>query len=250
MASNIERQMHNIGLNQSESQVYLYLLEHGLSGPPEISKGTKIARSNAHNVLKELVVKGLVNRQQKGKRYVYIPKDPGATLALLDKKRDALEDALPDLYALHKKLKNKPSIKFYEGVDELKEIFEATLLAEEKEILGFASTKKLFTVLPKYFETQYQKLLKKKEIFFRDILTHASGEKEAKETKENVKPYYDYRLLKKEVGDLPTDVLIWDDNVAIMTLEDPVFGTIITNQDVADTFREMFNLAWQKVGEE
>jgi len=38
---------------------------------------------------------------------------------------------------------------------------------------------------------------------------------------------YDFDLLPKDAGDQPTDILIWGERVALMTLEAPIFGTVL-----------------------
>lgn len=89
-----------------------------------------------------------------------------------------------------------------------------------------------------------QKELKKLGIFLRDILSAAS--KEAAEVAyKGAAPYQDYKLLDERYGDVPTDILVWDDKVAIMTLDAPVFGTVIENQSLADTYRIQFDLMWK-----
>lgn len=113
-----------------------------------------------------------------------------------------MEQNIGTLQALYKKQKNKPIVKFYEGVKELDN--------KEKEILGFASTKRLFGVMKNYNWPKWQKELKRRGIFLRDIL-------------------------------------VWDDKVAIMILDIPVFGTVIENQNLADTYRIQFDLMWKSL---
>ncbi|EKD64546.1 MAG: Transcriptional regulator, TrmB [uncultured bacterium] len=241
----IEQKLHDMGLSSLETRVYLFLLEHGTSSPPQISKGTKIARSNAHYLLRELVQMGLINRQQKGKRFVYAPTDPSAALIVFDRKRKAMEEAINDLRALHKKSTNKPIVKFYEGIEEIKQIYEDILKTKVKEVLAFASTARLFAKIPDYFQTRFQKVLVKREVFLRAILSYESGKKVAPEQKEQMRPYYDYRLIDKKYGDLPTDFLVWDDSLAIIVIDDPVFGTVLENKHLADTYRAQFENMWQ-----
>lgn len=243
----LEKQLHDIGLNASETKVYLYLLENAVASPPQISRGTSIARSNAHYALRSLEEKNLIKRQQKGKRFVYIPTDPSTTLQLLERKKKAMKETLPELKALYKSKQHKPSIKFYEGSEQLVEIFESVLETKHKEVLGFASTERLFKLIPDYFQKRFQKELKKREIFLRDILSHASGERVGKEARENTRPYYDYKVLDKKWGDLPTDILVWDDKVAVMTLEEPVFGTVLQDKRLADTYRVQFKIMWNSL---
>ena len=73
--SNIVKQLREIGLKQNESEVYLFLLQNGISTPPVIARGTNIARTNCYNILGSLKEKGVVDEQLKGKRKEYINKN-------------------------------------------------------------------------------------------------------------------------------------------------------------------------------
>jgi hypothetical protein len=48
------------------------------------------------------------------------------------------------------------------------------------------------------------------------------------------------KLLPSEYGELPTDMLIWEDNIALLTLEEPIFGTVITSPLLAKSYRIIF----------
>jgi len=71
----LEEGLKNIGLKGSEIKVYLYLLENGVSTPPQIAKGTRIARTNTYHILRGLSEKGLIERQEKA-LFTHLPTRP------------------------------------------------------------------------------------------------------------------------------------------------------------------------------
>ncbi|MFH2027496.1 MAG: helix-turn-helix domain-containing protein, partial [Nanoarchaeota archaeon] len=164
------------------------MLEQGLSTPPQVSRGTKIARTHCYGLLRNLKDKGLVIEQLAGKRKAYLASDPEALLRTLERKKEAVKRILPDLRALHAVQKNKPSIHFYDGFEQVKEIFRQTLSA--KEIFAIASTKQFYDLSPDFYRW-YQKILHKRQIVFYDILTHASQEEAASVAQEILKGFYD-----------------------------------------------------------
>lgn len=241
---NIQKQLKNIGLHNSEIEVYLYLLEQGISTPPQISKGTKIARTNCYNILASLKEKDLVKEQKKRKRKVYLANDPEALVRNLDKKREAAKSMLPDLRAMYKSQKNKPVIHFFDGFEQIKEIYYQTLSAEI--IRGIASTKQLFSLSPDFFEN-YRKKIKEKGIIFRDIVTHDSSEESVDEAKKILGALNEVQTLPEEYKDMPTDILIWEDSIALITTVEPIFGTVIKNDYLAKTFTIIFDVLWKKL---
>ena len=185
----IEQKLKEIGLNSSESAVYVYLLKNGLSTPPQIAKGTKIARTNTYNLLRSLQEKDLIQRQKNRKRFAYAAKNPESLLRQAEHIRKTTEELLPDLKALHKTSTHKPSIQFYEGWDEVQEIYLASLEAESIHAIG--SLQKLDTIAAKFL-SEYQHQIKKRRIIFHDVLTAES--KKAGELMKNfaspsIRPY-------------------------------------------------------------
>lgn len=240
----LHQQLKQLGLHKSEIVIYLYLLEQGISSPPQIAKGTHIAITNCYNIVRCLKDKGLINEQKIGKRKAYLANDPEAIIYMLDLKKRAAEQIVPNLRGLFKMQKNKPRIRFYSGIEQVKEIYLSTLLA--KKVYGFGSTKLLSELAPELYK-YYLAQLKQNNVVFYDILSYPSQNKGAPEMKEALKGLYDMKFLPQEYGDQPTDILFWDDNIAFITLEEPIFGTIIISPLIAKTFGIIFDLIWKNL---
>jgi len=242
----LEAELKTVGLKESEVKVYLYLLANGLASPPQIAKGTGIARSNCYVILNGLRVRGLITEQSKGKRKAYLANDPSALIHSMQQRTDALQQLLPDLRSLYVAQKNKPSIKFFDGAEQAKEIFYEML--EAKEVMGVASTKKLFAVMGTDFFGPYIKQMQERGIKLRDILTKESVDTSAKTAVSLLRHLYEYRMLPESTGDIPVDILSWDDKVAFLSVDAPVFGTLIKNKAIADMMKIMFELSWKQLG--
>lgn len=237
-------QLKELGLSPSEGVVYLYLLENGLSSPPQIAKGTKIARTNAYHVLQSLKEKGLVEEQTQGKRKVYLASDPEALARSLERKKEAVNRLLPDLRALYTTQKNKPKIQFYDGLWQVEEIYRQSLSA--KEIFGIGSTKQLSTIAPDFY-TEYLKEIKNRGIIFKDILSGPSKEKGAPEMQAILMGLYDSKFIPQSYADFPTDILLWEDKIALINLTEPIFGTVLSNSPLAKTFSIIFDVMWKRL---
>jgi sugar-specific transcriptional regulator TrmB len=239
-------QLKEFGLHNSEIKVYLFLLENGVSSPKAIAKGTGLQRTNSYSVLKSLKDKGLIEQQNKNKVQVYVALDPQALVFNLEQKKEAVKLLLPDLRNYYLNQKNKPKVRFFEGWKEVKNIYDETLQA--KKIVGIGSTLHMSQIDSKFTE-YYQKELAKKKIIFYDILTSAS-----KITLPQIKillgGLHQARFLPSRYKDLPTDILLWEQNIALVTFKEPVFGTIITNDFLTQTFGVIFQVLWETLGDE
>ncbi len=241
---NIEEKLKNIGLTASEIKIYLYLLEHGLASAPKIARATLIARPNCYGIIQKLIERKLVAAYPQGKRSVYGANDPIALERYEESRLQSIKDLIPDLALLSQSKGDKPKIKFLKGFEEVKQIWLSSLDADH--LRGITSTKELYRNSPSFF-SHYHKKLKEKKILLQDIITKDSSGVPTKKTIEEMGDLYETRTLPSQYPTLPTDILIWSDNVALMHITDPVSATIITNQHMADTFRIFFDLSWKQL---
>lgn len=238
----IEQSLHNIGLTPNETKLYLYLLEHGISTPPQLAKGLQLARPNCYDVLRRLIEKNLIEEQRHGKRKAYLASDPAALLRSWERKREVLNDIVPDLRALYSSQTNKPKIQFYDGFEQVKQIYEQTLSAQE--IFGIASTEQIMARDPQFFK-QYLKKLQQRNIVFHDILTSASTKTAGPQMKTILRGLYEMKFLPRNYTDVPVDILLWNDHIALINISEPVFGTVLTNNNIVQMFRIVFDVTWK-----
>jgi sugar-specific transcriptional regulator TrmB len=234
MDKNIIKQLKDIGLKQNESEIYLFLLQNGISTPPAISKGTNIARTNCYNILNSLKEKDVIDEKLKGKKKVYIARDPKTLKLNLERKIESLDKLVPDLEAIYVTQKNKPNFSFFDGWNEVKNIYKLSL--KSREIYAIGSTDKLFQIEADFFE-KYIKEIKKTNISFFDLIKQKENENSVDIIKKNGGELYSIKFLPEKFKENITDILIFDDNMALISLEEPIFGTIITNKPLSDTLK-------------
>ncbi len=241
---NYIEELKNLGLHETEVRVYLFLLEEGQSTVLKISCATGIARTNCYHVLDNLESKGLIREVNSGKRKAYLASDPEVLVTEHLRKGEQLKRLLPDLRGLYTIQKNKPKIRFYDGLAQVKEIYNESLRA--KEICAIGSIKQLFALDEEFFKN-YQKEVWDRGIVYRDILTLASNGESLRYVKETIRGLYSIKFLPESENDLPTDILMWDDNIALITLKEPIFGTVLSNELMAQTFKAIFKVLESKL---
>ena len=236
----LEKQLLGLGLGKSEASIYLYLVEHGVSSPPQIAKGTKIAITNCYPILRALKEKHLINEQRRGERKNYLASDPSALLAGLERKKQATEELLPDLRALYTMQANKPKIKFYDGWEQVKEIYLQSLEAEELWAMGSIED---IDKVDHTFWVHYQKEVKRKQQFVYDLLPVSAKDTAAKEAAERIGIFYKAAFLPKKYERLPIDIMVWGNNVALISLDEPIIGTVISGGFFAQVFKILLEVA-------
>jgi sugar-specific transcriptional regulator TrmB len=244
LTSEEKNALQKAGLSASEQSIYLYLLEYGDQNPTEISHATRTLRPNTYALLKTLVHKGFVERIKQHKRFIYRAKEPVSLLSIFAEQKKMFETVIPTLELLRYKEENKPSVRIFEGFDQIKNIYEESLLYDK--VFAIASTEKLLELHPQFFKN-YWLALKVKGIFFKDILTFGSGAEAAGEMKEILKAYYDYRLLPSDSYDFTNEVVIYGNTVSLISYSNHLHAVTIKDPETAKTFKAIFDTLWSSL---
>ncbi|MDP3027627.1 MAG: helix-turn-helix domain-containing protein [Nanoarchaeota archaeon] len=229
--------LKELGLTDSESKVYLALLELGPSLAGTISRKTGIHRRNIYDITERLVKKGLIGYILKNNRRLFEAANPERLKDILDEKQKALEENLGDLKFLYQKTKEKQETNFYKGVEGLKTVFQDQLEingAEKKEILILGASQSAFEVLPFYFKWYDEDRVKKK-IKVRIIATEKLNKKI---------PLAEIRHLPQKYAN-PLAINIYGNKVAIILWKKSPIAIVIKEKEVADSYRQYFELMWR-----
>ena len=144
-----------LGLTENESRVYLALLELGPSLAGQISRKTGIHRRNIYDVTERLIKKGLLGYIIKNNRKLFEAANPERLQNILKEKQRNLEEALPQLFLLYQKTKQKQKTNFYKGIEGLKTVFQDQLQMKKKEIFILGASKSALEILPFYFKFHF-----------------------------------------------------------------------------------------------
>lgn len=237
----IEKLLRKIGLTKGEVDVYLALLNLGLSTTGDITKKADISSSKVYEVLQRLINKGLASYViQRGVKHY------SATSA--ERLADLLEDKKNDISKTQKELKRLiPSLNIQRNKKEIPEAViyrgkKGALIAlaeviesgkSGKEIVGFG-TEDYPTFFPAQTE-EYAKIAKKYK--FKERLLFGKGFKSPNKSAK-------IKYLPKEFI-IPTRTMIYEDKVAIVDFNEPMTTIIIKKEAIAKSYKEHFNLLWE-----
>ncbi|MFZ2205648.1 MAG: helix-turn-helix domain-containing protein [Minisyncoccia bacterium] len=249
----IKKVLREIGLDRTESQVYVALLKKSLLGIQDISNELKLPRSSVHLACESLVDKGIVKITKLGKRrtfYIEHPKDIGNFLVQqensISSKKNSLNEILPRLIATYATSQESEPIDIEElqGEDGLVEIFYRSLdQPKNGEVLRFGADPAMFTVARNRL-VEYREERMKKKIYTRLLLTESEYSKE--EIKDARFKMREARILPKEVYNPNTQTSVWADNVTITIWDKGLHSIIIKNKAIAEFMKQMFEIAWSQ----
>ncbi len=236
-----------LGLTRKESDVYFAFLSMGVGKVSDIAKKAGINRTNAYDILANLSKKGLVSISGKEPKQEYRCENPESFLKFLkneaEKKQEDYRYAellLPELKSLYK-TGTRPQVKFYEGIEGLKQVYEDTLTASGP-FVAMASYEDMHKTLGSYFP-QYYRRRAAKGLFVRGIVpsTPLSAERE----RMNKFEARELAQVPKELFDISPDIEIYDNKVMIASWREKL-GIIIESEEIADAMKKLFELAWKE----
>lgn len=245
----------NLGLNQNEALVYQALLELGPARVSSISKKAGLNRTTSYDILNRLMLHGLVAPASGiGTRRKYVAEHPTRLVQHLERQQKKAERALalvreklPELALLYKTVQ-KPSIKFFEGTEGLKQIYEETLKSKE-EILCILDCEGFESELLESWSTHYVRKRAKLKIQERVLGFETPKTVAWLENYPASKKYTHYKYIPR--GTFPffyTEMNIFDDKVMIALLKQPNrMGILIQSQQFADILKAMFELIWKSL---
>jgi hypothetical protein len=135
-------------------------------------------------------------------------------------------------------------VRYFEGADGIRDIYRDTLTAET-DLLNFANSS-IVRNFWKEYDKQYVQERVKKGIHLKGVAPDdETGRKVQGKDKES---FREIRLVSVKEFPINNEINIYDNKVAIISFaedESEVFGVIIESKEVADTQRQIFEMAWR-----
>lgn len=240
--------LESAGLTENESKIYKKLLLLKKANVTDLAKKTGVHRRSVYDVLMRLSEKGLVSHIIDNEVRVYIPNNPKALRDILEAKKQALEQTLPELEKLFHEQAETKSTKFFMGKKGIRQILESQL-EQKQEILVLGGNPKAPELLKEYFP-RYHLIRLEKKIPMKIIFSAPSNSKNNENSKTNKIPKIPLCKSKQMPKGMGGDIAIniYDNNVALLMWnhENP-FAILIHEKEVADSFRDYFNFIWEKI---
>ncbi|MBP9748478.1 MAG: hypothetical protein KBD17_02550 [Candidatus Pacebacteria bacterium] len=235
----------NFGLSTKEAGVYIAILELGKGTVTEISRKAGINRTTGYDILNSLSNKKIVSVSGHEPKQEYVAEPPSSIVAYLKREAANLseqikksEEMIDDLTLLHS-IKNRPKIRFYEGKDGLKNVYEDTLTSTET-ILAYASVEDVHDTLPGYFPAYYKRRAQK-NIKIRAIFPHTSEALKLKARDEEERR--ETMLVPADKYNFSPEINIYDNKIMIASWREKL-GITIESQEIADAMKKIYELAW------
>ncbi|OGI25584.1 MAG: hypothetical protein A3J76_05920 [Candidatus Moranbacteria bacterium RBG_13_45_13] len=241
----LKNQLQQLDLAGKKADVYLACLELGSATVIEIAKKAGIKRTTGYDILMDLIQRGLVSETSKGKRRLFVGEDPEKIKKDLQRKESLISEILPLLKSVYNVRGAKPKIRFYEGVEGLKEVYSDTL-KYSGEILAFAS-EDVMKVLGSWIEN-YISARARKGIQYRGIIPQTDFiQKEI--TPKNQQHLRTLKMIDPKKYPFSIEVNIYGHSKVSLMSSREQLGLVIESTEIYNTMKLIFELIWDNLSE-
>ncbi len=237
--------LEQAGLNQTQSRAYLALIAGGSLTPPQLALKIQITRTNAYEVLKQLVELELAVNAGTGAKLAYRPANPTVLEKLMEQKRtqimtdeNRLRSLMPQLMTYFYTYSEQPGVRFYQGKEGITKVYEDILRTRQPTyfLRSTADDKFMGAAFYDKFKLQRAKLGIKTIALTPDVpnVNHDPSIDEANLT---------HRIwFNPKLYDAPVEWNIYGNKVAILSFGEEALGTIIESPQIAGAMKQMFEL--------
>lgn len=244
----MRKELQKIGLREKESKVYLAILELGHANIQTIAKKSGVKRTTVYDVLEDLKKRGLVSIGGRGKRNIFFAEDPRKIGHDLDDRKHAFARLLPELLSIANLLDKKPRIRYFEGEEGLREVYEDTLRYPDQEIVAWIADEGLKKMGEDFFIEEYDPERKEKKIWIRAIgpdrpnvrAFQALDRQSLRQTK----------LAKDQECDFDVEIVLYGKSKVGVIAFDEMIGLIVESTKIYKTLKNIFEMSWTSLEKE
>lgn len=207
-----------------------------------LAKKTGIKRPTLYLILDNLINRGIVALVPQEKKRLYIALSPERIAQDLADRTRSLQEVLPRMMAMFKNQSEQPKVQVLESSEGMMNAYrEITTFKKDQKILTFFS----FDVIGQEFEKMWDLFLdmyKKHHVAGRDLV---SGDYTRYPWIAKAKRIPNYEIRQVPEGfQFFSDSVIYGNKVVFLSYKKR-FAVIIESEDIADSMRTLYNLAWQ-----
>ncbi|MBD3329197.1 winged helix DNA-binding protein [Candidatus Dojkabacteria bacterium] len=242
-------------LSDTEAQLYIGLLKRGPSTIMEIAKFTGINRATTHINVEDLIKYGLVTQTKKpnSKRRVVVAEPPEKFELILKQRKLKVDKALegmPGIISGLSKMADGVSqsseieIKYYKGREEVGNIYDEVLLANE--VRSYLNATEVFKFFPENLEKFSAAHKSNPEMKMWEILSSKDEVFEGYSSDLDNSRYF-FKFFPDDVDIKTVDYIIFDKKLAIISAEDEPSGVMLDSYALYTHSKEIFDFVWSMI---
>jgi len=246
----IEKEMQKIGFSPKEIKVYVTALQCGPRSAQAIARRANINRVTCYVVLEKLMKFGLVSQVEGEKGRIFAAESPEKLVHYIEQKekefqlhRAGIDKIMPDLMALFNRVGDRPLVRYFEGMEGIREIQQRILNSNIQYGCEIASLDYVYRDINPWEFYDFKEELMKREFKGRSILTLEKMTLDF--LPEDFVKLWDVRRLPHDKFTFPGDIAIFKDFAIIDCYEGKPVMILLEHPQVIALLQGWFDLAWE-----
>jgi sugar-specific transcriptional regulator TrmB len=239
-----------LGLSADEASVYMTALALGTRPASMIAQKSGLKRSHTYNILGSLQEKGIIQEYTRNGVRHFAGSPPRNLLSMVDTKiqelstkRESLEQALPSLEELQTAQASQPKVRFYRGLEGIKEIMEDVLLSECDVLYSFNDLEYSWSSHTEDARSWLQGFIQRREAL--GIRWHGIAVKSSFSDQELMFRSSSLRHVKMMQGvRLPAEVIVYGKKAALTSTFEEMIGVVIESEQIAQAIQAIHQTLW------
>ncbi len=233
------------GLTPHEASVYLAALSLGATTILRISKYSGVKRTTVYEVVNSLENKGLIKKEIHGFKTLYSAEHPEKLERTLELKRILLAKTLPLLESKYHLKGTQGSIKYYEGLVAIKNLYNDILkdLRPNDFYYAVSNTTEWQDSDDDYFMKNHVEKRVNMGLVIHLLFVDSPMAQKRKEFEHNFNE--EIRLLSRN-ADIHVDMVITPHKLVTFQLHEPMVALVVENKTIINAQKALFEALWDK----
>lgn len=245
-----EQSLVQAGLTEEMAQIYEIMLKTGAQTAGKLANKAGLKRGLTYKTLERLLEKQLVEKTEEDEKVaVFKAVHPLKLQDMVEARQNraknaqlAVDSVLGDLISDYNLQSGRPGVVSYEGVLGISKVYDE-INAMKKDILLFRSAydnddPTLAALIVKQVAKQVARGINTR------ALTPMVAETPRSVIEADEKNLVKRRIIPRDKFLLDSQILVYGNKVAIISLKTKIIATIIDNPNIATTFRVLFEYIW------
>jgi len=237
--------LKELGLSENESKVYFSNLSLGSTTIQKIAQAAELKRTTTYSIIDSLKQKGLINIELRGFKKLFVAENPEKLSSVLESRKNKFQKLLPEFAALYNLKGGESFIKYYEGLESVKGIYESLIrdIRPHEDYMVMANQDQWIALDETYFR-DFLDRRSKLPINLRMMFQDTEQGKKWKDTNNHQNTRI--KMLPSQTT-LSTNLVITPQRVLVHQLVPPIFGIVIENKSIINMHREMYEIIWNSI---
>ncbi len=236
--------LEEFGLEEAEAKVYLASLSLGPTTVLKLSKHSEIKRTTVYEIITALERKGLMKKEVHGLKTLYAPEHPERLENALENKRALLSRMIPELEGLFHLKGTESTIKYYEGLPAIKNIYDDLLKDFRPHDFYYAISNiaEWQHLDEDFFIKNHVERRASMRVETKLLFTDSPAAQKRKTTERNFNE--SVKILPAE-ADIHVDLVVTPYKLVMFQLREPLVTIVIENKSIIEMQKSMFLLLWE-----